>query len=197
MDESFETIINSYLDHNIGIAEDFLSQTLAGHLKQNLLLLKKNNLMAAAGTGNSEKTQHDTKVRGDSIYWLDRKNEDAHENEFLDQMDSFVQYLNNSCYTGITAYEFHYSIYEKGTFYTKHLDQFQSNQSRKFSMISYLNTDWKEEDGGQLYIHQAAQSQSIAPTSGKTVFFKSDELEHEVLLTNETRMSITGWLKNT
>jgi SM-20-related protein len=27
------------------------------------------------------------------------------------------------------------------------------------------------------------------------VFFKSDELLHEVLLTNERRMSVTGWLK--
>ena len=30
---------------------------------------------------------------------------------------------------------------------------------------------------------------------GKTVFFKSSELAHEVLLTNKARMSITGWLK--
>ncbi len=35
----------------------------------------------------------------------------------------------------------------------------------------------------------------LRPTQGKAVFFKSNELEHEVLLTNQTRISITGWLK--
>ena len=31
--------------------------------------------------------------------------------------------------------------------------------------------------------------------AGKSVFFKSNELEHEVLVTYLPRMSITGWLK--
>ncbi len=62
-------------------------------------------------------------------------------------------------------------------------------------MISYLNKDWKEEDGGQLLIHPEKGEQTINPTQGKTVFFKSSELEHEVLVSNKQRMSITGWLK--
>jgi SM-20-related protein len=44
-------------------------------------------------------------------------------------------------------------------------------------------------------IHQLINNQIITPTQGKTVFFKSDELLHEVLVTQTTRMSITGWLK--
>ena len=93
------------------------------------------------------------------------------------------------------AYEFHYSLYEKGDFYLPHYDQFQNNSSRKYSMISYLNNDWQPKDGGELLIHQENNNQKIAPTQGKTVFFKSDELLHEVLVTQNTRMSITGWLK--
>lgn len=62
-------------------------------------------------------------------------------------------------------------------------------------MICYLNENWKVEDGGQLCIHQLDSPQRIAPLQGKTVFFKSDELEHEVLVTNARRMSVTGWLK--
>jgi SM-20-related protein len=49
-------------------------------------------------------------------------------------------------------------------------------------------------DGGELLIHKN-NNQIITPTQGKTVFFKSDELLHEVLVTQTTRMSITGWLK--
>ena len=62
-------------------------------------------------------------------------------------------------------------------------------------MIMYLNTDWQENDGGELRIHHAAHLQNITPVNGKSVFFKSSELEHEVMLTNKPRMSITGWLK--
>ena len=37
---------------------------------------------------------------------------------------------------------------------------------------------------------------ALSPTNGKIVFFKSSELAHEVLLSNQPRMSITGWLKS-
>jgi SM-20-related protein len=62
-------------------------------------------------------------------------------------------------------------------------------------MISYLNADWKEADGGQLMVYQNYNNQKIAPEQGTTVFFKSNELQHEVLVTQQQRMSITGWLK--
>lgn len=64
-------------------------------------------------------------------------------------------------------------------------------------MIMYLNADWKLRDGGELQIHHIDYFQNISPPSGKSVFFKSIELAHEVLLTNVPRMSITGWLKTT
>jgi SM-20-related protein len=62
-------------------------------------------------------------------------------------------------------------------------------------MIMYLNEDWKEADGGELCIHHADHEQNIAPQNRKSVFFKSRELQHEVLRTNKPRMSVTGWLK--
>ncbi|WP_218972254.1 2OG-Fe(II) oxygenase [Labilibaculum filiforme] len=138
---------------------------------------------------------HDKLIRSDKIYWLDRKHRDKHEDSFFDLMDRFVVYLNQTCYTGITGYEFHYALYEKGTFYKKHLDQFVNNKGRAFTMIMYLNIDWKQGDGGELCIYHLDHNQNIAPINGKCVFFKSSELEHEVLLSNQPRLSITGWLK--
>lgn len=151
--------------------------------------------MLPAGTGNDSEILHDSSIRSDSIYWLDREHDNTYENDFFDQIDDFVKYLNRSCFAGITSYEFHYSLYEIGSFYKKHLDQFKNNPSRKYSMISYLNNDWEESAGGQLLIYQNYNNQKIAPTQGKTVFFKSNELQHEVLVTQQRRMSITGWLK--
>ncbi|TAF74354.1 MAG: 2OG-Fe(II) oxygenase [Bacteroidetes bacterium] len=194
-ENDFETLILSFIEHKVGISNHFLSDILANHLKENLVELCKQKLLKTAGTGNENKLSHNALIRNDTIYWLDRKNNNLHENDFFDLIESFIKYLNCNCYTGITDYEFHYSLYEKGSFYTKHVDQFQNNFNRQYSMISYLNADWKTEDGGQLLIHQKNNNQKISPMQGKTVFFKSNELEHEVLLTNKRRMSVTGWLK--
>lgn len=195
MENSFETLIASYIENSVGIAEHFITDELANHLKANLLLLNNNKLLLTAGTGNADKLIHNTAIRNDVIYWLDKKNNNEYENKFFEQIEAFILYLNQECFAGITDYEFHYSLYERGSFYRKHLDQFQDNTSRQFSMISYLNVDWKEEDGGELLIYKQDNEQRIAPTQGKTVFFKSNELVHEVLVTNERRMSVTGWLK--
>lgn len=195
MQDTFESLISSYIDTKVGIANHFLSTELCQNLAQNILTLEANELLQEAGIGNDNKLQLNTRIRRDTIYWLDKKHNDTHENAFFAQMDAFVLYLNQSCYAGITDYEFHYSLYEPGDFYKKHLDQFKDNASRQFSMISYLNPNWQIEDGGALYIHQQDNNQSIAPTEGKTVFFKSNELEHEVLVTHVRRMSVTGWLR--
>lgn len=151
--------------------------------------------MQAAGTGN-EGVDHNKLFRSDVIYWLDRKHHNDHEDEFFDLMDKFVQYLNESCYTSITNYEFHYALYQPGTFYKKHTDQFKTDDSRQFSMIIYLTENWQQGDGGELSLYLSTGIKNIIPGNDHTVFFKSCELEHEVLMTHKPRMSITGWLKN-
>lgn len=195
MKESFEALINSYIETNVGIAGNFLPDALASKLTSNLLNLYDQNRMSSAGTGSSGNVSHDKKNRGDSIYWLDRNHNNKDENDFFDHMDAFIDYLNCQCYTGIKSYEFHYTLYQPGTFYKRHLDQFQNSTNRAFSIISYLNRNWKKSDGGELCIHHKKEEQRISPTNGKTVFFKSNELEHEVLTTQVNRLSITGWLK--
>jgi len=196
LEKTFNTIIDSFIKNKIGIADDFLSESLSFNLRENLQTLYASHQLKSAGTGDNKLVSYDSLFRGDVIYWLDRKNNNIHENIFLDLMDSFVKYLNDTCYTGISSYEFHYTLYEKGTSYKKHLDQFRNNDSRKYSMIMYLNNNWKEEDGGELCIHHADSLQNISPNNGKGVFFQSNQLEHEVLITNKQRMSVTGWLKS-
>jgi SM-20-related protein len=195
MENNFEILIESFIKDNVGIDNHFISDELSQHLKQNLLQLMNQNKLKEAGTGNNLLVSHDKTVRSDLIYWLDRSHDNEYENDFFDQIDDFIKYLNRSCFAGINGYEFHYSLYEIGSFYQKHLDQFNNNPSRKYSMISYLNDDWQESDGGQLMIYQNYNNKKVSPTQGKTVFFKSNELQHEVLVAQKQRMSITGWLK--
>jgi SM-20-related protein len=191
----FNCLIDSYVADKVGLAEHFLNVPLAAQLKGNLNTLFAGNQLRDAGIGNDTVLTNDKLIRSDKIYWLDPKHNDLHENNFFLLMDLFVRHLNSTCYTGITGYEFHYALYETGSFYKKHLDQFRSNKSRAFSMIMYLNAEWEQADGGELCIYHDDHTQTIAPMNGTCVFFKSSELEHEVLLTHAPRMSITGWLK--
>ncbi|MGN6601855.1 MAG: 2OG-Fe(II) oxygenase [Ginsengibacter sp.] len=195
MEAIFNALIGSYVENKVGITHNFLNPSLSARLKNNLLLLYSEDKLKEAGTGNGSVPLLNKTIRGDMIYWLDRENNDPHEAEFFDLMDRFVDYLNRECYTGITGYEFHYTLYEPGRFYKKHIDQFKNNSSRQFSMITYLNDAWQEDYGGHLCIYNDEQVQKILPENGKSVFFKSNELPHEVLPSNQPRLSITGWLK--
>ncbi len=195
MHEQFDIIINSFIDNNIGIADHFLSKNLSDKLQQNIHDLEQDGQMRFAGIGNEKIADNKQQMRGDKIYWLDKKNNNIIEQEFLEMVEAFIDHLNQICYTGINDYEFHYAVYGKGSAYKKHKDQFKTDNNRKFSLICYLNDEWVAADGGELVIYQHDKQQSISPNAQKAVFFKSDEMEHEVLLANKSRMSITGWLK--
>ena len=191
----FDELIDSYVEQKVGVAQNFLTPEFTEELRNHLIFLIDENKLKRAKIGSSNDVTLDTTIRSDAIYWLDRKHENPTETKFLDFIEEFVQYLNRTCFTGITSYEFHYAQYEKGNFYKKHLDQFQNNNQRQFSMICYLNEDWSEKDGGELCVYKGEEKELISPTNGKCVFFKSDELEHEVLPTQTDRLSVTGWFK--
>lgn len=188
-------MIDGYLHNKLGVSEDFLSVQLTADLQKNLQSLYASNQLISAKTGLGKETNQNLLVRNDKIFWLDRIHDNHTENAFFDVIDSFILFLNKTCYTGITSYEFHYALYEKGSFYKKHKDQFKENASRQYTLIFYLNTDWKATDGGELCVYLNDLPLLISPTNGKSVFFKSSELLHEVLLSNTQRMSITGWLR--
>ena len=73
MDHPFDLLIDSYLDNNIGIDSQFLNVKLCDGLRQNILQLQKDEQMTAAGIGNSELKDASQKMRGDKIYWMDKK----------------------------------------------------------------------------------------------------------------------------
>ena len=195
MNTRFDTLIDSYVNDKIGIDPLFLNANLSTGLHRTILQLQKDELMTAAGIGNEKVKDNQQKMRSDKIYWMDKKNPNIYEQEFLQLAEDFIDHLNSTCYTGINGYEFHYAVYEEGSFYKRHKDQFKNDNNRKYSLINYLNENWVEKDGGQLMIYQKEAVQKILPQSQTAVFFKSDEMEHEVTKANRQRMSITGWLK--
>ena len=195
MDSQFDLLIDSYLDTNVGIDAGFLTETLSTGLQQNIIHLQQEELMTAAGVGNEEVKDPNQKMRGDKIYWMNKNTANIYEQQFLGLVEDFIDHLNSTCYTGINAYEFHYAVYEEGSFYKRHKDQFKNDSNRKYSLINYLNENWLEQDGGQLLLYQNEETQRILPESKTAVFFKSDEIEHEVAKAHRRRMSVSGWLK--
>ncbi|MBL0145512.1 MAG: 2OG-Fe(II) oxygenase [Chitinophagaceae bacterium] len=195
MNQQFDLLINTYLKNEIGIAPNFLTPELSLGLQQNIIQLQKDKLLTVSTIGNHDIKDANQKMRSDKIYWLDKNHNNTFENQFLHQAQSFIDYLNTTCYTGINAYEFHYAVYEPDNFYKRHKDQFKTNSNRKFTLITYLNENWVKEDGGQLQVYINETMQQILPQSQKAIFFKSNETEHEVIKTSRTRMSISGWLK--
>lgn len=194
----FEELIQGLIDHEYGCCNDFfLAETMAG-LRNNMKDLFGSGHMISAGIGNQLAFQKDILIRSDKVKWIEQDSTNPFEEVYLRKIWRFIHHLNRTCFTSIKSFESHYANFERGSFYKRHLDQFKSEKGRKYSIVFYLNQDWKVEDEGLLSLYPALGVQKdISPLEGRMVFFRSDGMEHEVhpSLTRE-RKSITGWLKN-
>ena len=103
MQTIFDCLIDSFVADKVGLADNFLSVSLAADLKENLIALYADNKLLAAGIGNNTLLTHDKLLRSDKIYWLDKAHENPFENRFFELMDSFVSHLNSTCYTGMVC----------------------------------------------------------------------------------------------
>ncbi|HBL73761.1 MAG: oxidoreductase [Bacteroidetes bacterium GWF2_42_66] len=195
MNPVYEKIIEDIADRDYTVIENLFDDAILRGLKNRLLQNIKSEKMKAAGIGNRNHHLQDHAIRSDKIHWIDRYSENQSEQQFVSKIDNLSAYLNKTCFTGITDFEFHYACFEKGTFYKRHIDRFKNDNSRKFSVITYLNERWKKEHGGELVLYMENEEIIIPPEWGKTIIFRSHLIEHEVLPSHTRRLSITGWLK--
>lgn len=196
--DQFELLIQGLIDQKYGCCDDFLSPSSVLGLRNNLEHLIDGDKLKSSGIGSKDNFHQDNTIRGDKINWIEDSSEDEFEIAYLRKIERFFSYLNNSCYTSIKTYESHYAAYEKMSFYKRHFDQFKNQKGRQFSIILYLNSNWMEEDGGHLCLYlENGEKKEISPLGGRMIFFRSDEMEHEVLPSfTRSRFSIAGWLKN-
>ena len=145
-----------------------------------------------AGVGKTNK-QIKEGIRGDYIQWIDPENGSAAELVYLSRLKGLISYLNQSLFLSLKGVEIHRTIYPVGTRYQRHIDQFQTDDHRKLSIICYLNANWTTAEGGQLRLHLPEGFRDILPLSGKLVCFRSEMIEHEVLAATCERYSLTGW----
>ena len=191
----FESLINGLVEKEFAAQNGLFSAPVLEGLRKNAIDFFNNGLMKTAGIGSGYNYQHNTGIRNDTIKWIEPNSSNVFEQEFFQVIDQLVMYLNRTCYAGIRGYEFHYAVYEPGHFFKRHVDCLKNDSSRKFSVITYLNPGWKIENGGELLAWLPAEKQKILPEFGRTVMFKSNSVEHEVLPGNRMRVSVTGWLR--
>ena len=188
----YEKLIENLIERGYFILEGFLTADLCSQIihESELLPLKK----AKIGKGSEEKQVDE--IRNDSIYWLDENSPSSWEQAYLNEVEKIRVVLNQNLYLGLKQFEGHFARYDQGGFYKKHLDQFQGNNDRVVSLITYLNTP---SNGGELRVYKKNNPEEIecdiAPQTGMLVCFLSKELYHEVLPTNHKRYSLTGWLR--
>lgn len=194
----FEGLIQGLIDNQYGCCNDFLLPSTMSGLRSNMTMLNAAGDMKDAGIGNKTDFQKDKLIRSDKVNWIEEDSINTHETVYLKKIWRFIDHLNESCFTSIKTFESHYANFDKGSFYKRHLDQFKNEKGRKFSVVLYLNQDWKAMDDGMLSLYPVDQAQkNISPLAGRMVFFRSDEMEHEVhASTTRERSSIAGWLKN-
>lgn len=194
----FEKLIQGLIDENYGCCSDFISPVTVTGLCANIRSLTDLGNMLPSGVGNKLNFQKDKKIRGDKINWIEEQSSNQFELVYLHKIENFIAYLNKTCFTSIKNFESHYSTYETNSFYKRHIDQFKNEKGRKYSIVLYLNQDWKDEDGGVLSLYPKDSKQvNISPLGGRMVFFRSDEMEHEVHPSStRERRSIAAWLKN-
>ena len=191
-EQLYKQITDSLVNDGYIILKNVLDTALCESL---LYLAKDETSYHKAGISNSTQLHINTNKRSDKTKWID---EDAKaQSEYLAFMQGLQNYLNRSLYLGLSFYESHFAIYEKGDFYEKHLDSFKGSKNRVVTSVYYLNDNWQKEDGGELIIYDTNDLiiTKVAPKGNTLVVFMSEEFPHEVLKANKKRFSIAGWFR--
>ena len=180
--------VNDYV-----IVDDFISDEIYNGIMDFFHEMESADKLKKAGIGTQQDFQVKAEIRGDFIYWLDEVRDRALDS-FFQLKDELMQNIKRFCYLSLSGSEFHIAKYPVGSFYHRHLDQFQERTNRQITVLIYLNGSWKKGDGGELVIYRENQEKIVEPIAKRLLLFKSDTIEHEVLKTNVPRYSLTGWL---
>lgn len=201
MEEILDQISSEIYQNSYVVMDQFISEEF-----RKALLEEQTNLLNAgkfrqAAVGVGEKKQIRTEIRNDQVLWMDSENLSPLQSQYWEKVDLIRKALNQRCFLGLRSFEGHFARYPIGSYYKRHLDQFQQVPHRVVTVILYLNDSWTEEDEGALRMYIPLEDgtervEDIYPVGGRLVVFLSGEIPHEVLPTKKERISITGWLRN-
>lgn len=166
---------------------------LTAALRADLLHLRGGNALGAASVGHSDGHALRREIRGDATLWLDDPRCGEAASAYLAALDTLRVELNHRLFLGLEEVEAHYAAYPPGTGYTLHRDRFHDDDARVLSIVTYLNPEWHDDDGGALRLHRDDGVVDVVPRTGSVCFLS--EHEHEVLPARRERFSIAAWFR--
>ncbi|MBV1788447.1 2OG-Fe(II) oxygenase [Marinobacterium sp. D7] len=191
----FDRIADALVNQGYIICDQALDSALTSALLHRVQHLD-DQAFQRAGVGREQAQQLNDRIRLDQIRWLEQL--DASEAAYLAWMERLREGLNRRLFMGLFDYECHFAHYPPGAFYKRHLDAFRGQTNRILTTVFYLNSEWQDDDGGELLIYPGQGDcvlERVAPQSGRLVVFLSDRFPHEVLPARMDRYSIAGWFR--
>jgi len=178
------------------LANNVFSDDLLNKLYSEIFTLNKNRNLKIAAVGRGDAHVLRKSIRTDKTKWIEGNN--LAQCMFLAKLEEIRLQINRHLMLGLFDIEAHYAVYRPGDFYKRHLDSFIGGNNRLLSMVIYLNKSWLIEDGGLLNLYKDEGTIpiiSVIPSWGNVVFFLSETVPHEVLVTNKDRYSIAAWFR--
>lgn len=190
------SLIEHLQQRDYAILPDFFAPQDSARWRDDARQCYVQGLFRPARIGRAETLMQQDAIRSDEICWLDPLTATPQQQRYLDFLEALRLMLNREFMLGLFAAECHYAHYQAGSFYKKHLDRHQHSRERMVSVITYLNDDWRDGDGGELRLYLPDNTTlDVPPRAGTLVCFFSEALPHEVLPASRERISITAWLR--
>lgn len=184
---NIESMVDGLSQNGWYAQEDVLDSEAVEALKNDLATREYKN----AGVGELKSVQQ--QIRNDKIYWVEPDDVSPVVQSYIKMLDNIKENLNQSMFLGVRSHEMHFAQYDAGGFYRPHYDNFKGRNKRVVTAITYLNKDWKPDNGGCLQLHLNDDIVKIAPKAGTFAVFLSEKILHEVTESFAQRQSMTGW----
>ena len=149
--------------HGYAVVPNFVAPQTVEALKRDVSQLHAEGRFATAGVGESGTNRVETTVRKCQQCFIFPQfkyksgGDEAARATLYGALESLRDDLQTHCGVPLDGLltEGLYATYPNGGFYRRHVDAVEGTASRQrqWSYLLYLNTDWKEADGGCLRIH--------------------------------------------
>ena len=129
-----EEILSQFYQHGWVVMPAFLP----GNLNQLLLDEARFDAnLTPAGVGRANDYIVNQQIRRDKTHWFDAIS--VGQQDYLRLMQQLQVQLNRQFFLGLFDFECHFSRYQHGDFYQKHVDAFSGRSNRVLTTVSYLN----------------------------------------------------------
>lgn len=191
-----ELVARGLTGPGFAVLPDFVTAPFVAALAQESLALHATGGFRPAGIGRGPTWDLRPDLRSDDVLWVDPLVPTRHQRRLLRVMERLRVELNRTLFLGLHTYEAHLALYRAGTFYTRHRDAHVDSFARRVTTTLYLNSDWNIGDGGHIALYPEDEAPILVPPRGGTLIaFLSQELEHEVMPAQRSRLSWTGWYR--